>query len=176
MTTPTVPTSTWLRRRHIAIAVGALALTAVVVFGFGPYHDLAANAPDGELLDTLPRPDVSAFLAELGPAGRSQYGTVLALDTIFTLVHGVFLWVLLRFPLQRLHAVLAHLAWLAIAATLCDLGENACIARLLLDPEAGGSWMLVQLTTAKFAVLIAAGGVLCLAWPALACVRLRRRA
>lgn len=161
--------------RHAITALVALALTGGIVFGLGPYHELAAAAPGGELLDTSPRPDARAFLLELGPAGRRQYGTVLAFDTIFTLVHGTCLWLLLRFPLQRLQARLAHLAWLAAAATSCDLAENACIAWLLLDLDASGSGILPWCTQAKFAALIAAGSVACLAWTALALAHLRNR-
>lgn len=159
--------------RRLAAAIGVLAATSALVFGLGPYAGLAAVVPDGQLLDTLPRADAGAFLAALGSEGRAQYRTVLALDTVFTLVHGACLWVFLRFPLQRLHEHLAPLAWLAAAATLCDVGENAAIAWLLAEPPSGVGALPMHLTHAKFVLLAAAGSALALAWLGLLAVRLR---
>jgi hypothetical protein len=150
--------------RQLAAAVAGLALAGGIVFGLGPYHDLAAAAPDGELLDTRPRACARTFLDALGAEGRARYGTVLAIDTAFTLAHGVCLWFLLRFPLQRLHRWLAPLAWLAAAATLLDLAENACIVWLLADAAAIDPALPMHLTNAKFAALMAAGATLGFAW------------
>jgi hypothetical protein len=115
-----------------------------------------------------------AAVDALGPVGRSQHRVgVLTLDTLIPLSYGWAMYRAARFYLGRLGGP-PSLAWLPVAAMLCDFAENACIVALLgahpTQPHAVAIALLAFAWT-KWILLVSAAIGIIYGW-----VVLRRRA
>lgn len=148
--------------RYIRLLTVATGVVYALLLGVGAFWLVPASGgqlPPDAWITGYDAPQVAAWLAAMGDAGRAIYlGPVSVLDTLFPPLLGL----LLASVIWRLGR-----GWLAVVPflyTATDLWENAVLRGMVRSNDAGLAEHASSLTQGKYALLALALALLWMVW------------